>query len=706
MVTTAETISRPITIGPIEIKNRFYQVAQPTGLARFPRTAAAHLGERARGGWAVVSVDPCSIHPESDHTPVHEARLWENSDVDNLRYQVDAIHTHEAKANVELVFGGSFGTSMQTRLASRGVSQCADDRVFYHSCYQMRQSDIRELQDIYVQAALRAVEAGFDIITISCYGGTSVPHQFLMPFYNKRDDEYGGNFANRSRFLSELLDKTKAAVGDECAVAISLGIDTLPISTDVSEGLDFIRGHDHVVDLWDIRIGKVNSYSPVGGDVDSGRFSNGGWQNEHLAAVREVTDKPIVGLARYTGLEQIVEALDEAGIDLIGGGRIALSDPYLPQKIINKTPNKIVSCIGCNICLSRFSDRAGTACPQNAVAGEEFRRGWGYERFTRPRNWDIHVVIIGAGLSALECARVLGERGIRKVSVFESEPYVGGRLAKMGELPRLDFFQPLIQSRIDRIDEMDNVEVVLNSKMAAGNIAAIDPDIVITATGSRWADDGMNGASHEVIEGVDTRKENCLTPDQILYENKIPPQGRLMIYDADGYYLGVALAEKYAREGRDVVYVTPLEAVDNYSVGTEENYHITASLLDLGVEVHTSKHVTSFNSGSARGCDLLSMHHHSEWKADALVLITQRNRDDSLFAELVELQEKSPSNVKYLKLGDCLAPRLVEDLVFEGYRMAQQIEDDDPMVHRQFLREHRQIGATSTTYVTLPSNTP
>ena len=129
------------------------------------------------------------------------------------------------------------------------------------------------------------------------------------------------------------------------------------------------------------------------------------------------------------------------------------------------------------------------------------------------------------------------------------------------------------------------------------------------------------------------------------------------------------------------------------------------TLTALGVDLFTSKHVTKIEPGLVTGCELLSIYHEYEWdNVDSIVLITQRNINDGLYQELISDQAKNgESGIKHIyKIGDCVAPRLIEDLVFEGYRLASEIENSDPMVPLQYFREHRRLGAREADYDALP----
>src|SRR3990172_8130310 len=112
-------------------------------------------------------------------------------------------------------------------------------------------------------------------------------------------------------------------------------------------------------------------------------------------------------------------------IDVIGGARPSIADPFLPRKIEEGRLDDIRECIGCNICAGRYMQRSLLICTQNATAGEEYRRGWHPERFSPARNAGNDVLVVGAGPAGMECARVLGERGMGRVHLVDAESEMG-----------------------------------------------------------------------------------------------------------------------------------------------------------------------------------------------------------------------------------------------------------------------------------------
>ncbi len=210
-----DVLFEPVRIGPKTLRNRFYQVPHCTGFGvEKPWTQARHRGLKAEGGWASVCTEYCAINPESDEYPYISARLWDDGDVRALRLMTEEAHAHGALAAVELWHGGIHVEARESRTVPLAPSQIASEFEPLVVPKAMELSDIRRTQDDWVAAALRAREAGFDIVYV--YGShTYLPTQFLSPRYNHRTDAYGGSFENRARFWLETLERVREAVGDD-----------------------------------------------------------------------------------------------------------------------------------------------------------------------------------------------------------------------------------------------------------------------------------------------------------------------------------------------------------------------------------------------------------------------------------------------------------------------------------------------------------
>ena len=184
-----DVLFEPVKIGPKTMRNRFFQVAHCNGAGSDRPGFQAHLrGTKAEGGWAAICTEYCSIAPESDDVPRVSARIWDEGDVRNLAMTCDAIHQHNSLAAIEIWHGGPNAAGMESRVPARGPSQVPSAFEFMRNCKEMTLDDIREVQQLYVDAVLRARDAGFDIMTIYMAHTEALPHQFLLPYFNKRTD--------------------------------------------------------------------------------------------------------------------------------------------------------------------------------------------------------------------------------------------------------------------------------------------------------------------------------------------------------------------------------------------------------------------------------------------------------------------------------------------------------------------------------------
>src|SRR5258707_576719 len=211
---------RPIRLGRKPMKDRFYQIPHCNGFgSERPLSQAYFRAMKAEGGYAACCTEYCSISPESDDTHRVSARIWDDGDIRNLGIMCDMLHEHGALAACELWYGGPHAPCMESRCVPRGPSQIPSDFEYLTYAKEMDKDDIRDVQQMYVDAAKRARTAGFDIVYV--YGSHSyLPQQFLTPYYNHRTDEYGGSLENRARFWRETIEQVKTAVGDDCALAV------------------------------------------------------------------------------------------------------------------------------------------------------------------------------------------------------------------------------------------------------------------------------------------------------------------------------------------------------------------------------------------------------------------------------------------------------------------------------------------------------
>ncbi len=687
-----DILFEPLAIGPKTLRNRFYQVPHCTGFGvRKPGAQARYRATKAEGGWAAVCTEYCAVSPDSDETPFISARLWDDDDLRALALMCDEVHEHGALAGVELHHSGAHCPRREYRLPAVAPSQLASDYLLV-TPKAMEPDDIRRIQADWAAAARRAREAGFDVVYV--YGAHSyLPMQFLSPFYNRRTDAYGGSFENRARFWLELLEVTREAVDGDCAVTSRLAVDALgPYGVELEEGLAFVRAADGLVDLWDVNVGSALEWSK---DSGASRFFPQGYQLEWTARVREATAKPIVGVSRLTDPDRMAEIVRSGVWDVIGAARPSIADPFLPSKIEEGRLDEIRECIGCNICIRKADPGGNIGCTQNATAGEEFRRGWHPERFEPAENRDRDVLVVGAGPAGMECAIVLGKRGFRRVHLVDAAAEIGGIMRWVPQLPGRGEWARVLNWRRIQLDKLANVEVIAGAALGADDVREYGAELVVVATGAFWSPVGLNRDTHEPIAGADASLGHVLTPEQVVVEGKEPPGERVAVLDSDGYFMGPDLAERLALAGHRVELVTSFEEVAPFAHETLEQGLLKARLHEVGVRLHRGVVAERVVAGLVAGRDEFG--EPFELEADAVVLVTQRISNDALYQELRTDEERLAAEgiEAVYRIGDCVAPQLIADAIFDGHRLAREIDAPDPAVPLPWRRERVALAGES-----------
>ena len=662
-----DILFEPVQIGPVTAPNRFYQVPHCTGMGyRRPQTLAELRGVKAEGGWGTVCTEYCSIHPSSDDEPYPSSSLWDDQDVKALTMTVDKVHAHGALAGVELWHGGAASANHYSREAPLGPTSRPAGVWNPVQTRAMDKSDIRDLKRWHLEAARRAQRAGFDIVYVYAAHWYLI-RQFLLPS-NQRNDEYGGSLENRSRLLRELIEETKEAVGDTCAVAVrfSASIGGPDDDQDTSEPREMIQLLGELPDLWDI---TVHDYSY---EMGTSRFVPEAGLEATMSWVKSVTNKPVVSVGRFTSPETMLRLVRQGVIDLVGAARPSIADPFLPQKIAEGRDDEIRECIGCNICYT--GDQTGTPirCTQNPTMGEEWRKGW-HPEYIPAKGSDSSVLIVGGGPAGLEAAVACGKRGY-DVTLTEARRELGGRVTLESALPGLAQWSRVRDWRLTQIDKLKNVEFYLESVVDEAQILEFAADRVVIATGAEWRRDGTGRWLEEPVPGWES--PSVMTPDDIMAG--VMPSGSVVIYDDDHYYMGGVIAEKLRKEGLDVTLVTPANEASTWTTNTEEQYRIQERILSLGIVLETGSTLAGVNNGSAV-LESIYTGQTREIEATNTIMVTSRRPRDELFYSMA-------NQIDIERIGDCLAPGTIATSVYSGHRYAREL-DSEIMVPVPFRRE-------------------
>jgi dimethylamine/trimethylamine dehydrogenase len=307
-------------------------------------------------------------------------------------------------------------------------------------------------------------------------------------------------------------------------------------------------------------------------------------------------------------------------------------------------------------------------CTQNPTAGEEWRRDWHPERFAPPAS-DSSILVVGGGPAGLECATTLARRGY-SVTIADSASEFGGRLRFETALPGLKTWGRVADWRLGQLRERPNVNMYPGSALAVDDILGLEHRHVVIATGARWTK--MLYSTLEFPVG-ELDGPTVYTPDDLAAG--VVPQGPVMVFDFDNYYLAGAIALQLAASVGDVTYVTTAGNASAWTFMTNELPLVHRALGKAGVPIHTLQRVTAFDGETATMADVYSGV-EKRLACRSLVIVGARTPRDDLYQALIakgsDLADAGIDSVT--RIGDAFAPGAIVHAVHSGHRYAREFD--------------------------------
>lgn len=650
-------VFEPLKIGSITVPNRIARTAHASGLGHGNRISdgmIAYHEARAKGGCGLSILEACSVHPSSMLYPLG---LFDPVIIEDYRRMMDRIRPHGMRVFQQLWHGGNLYPACD---GGPGWAVSHMPGFLNRVGRRMNERQIWEVIEAYAQAAVHAREGGLDGVEVHAAHGY-LPQQFLSPIYNDRQDEWGGSFENRNRFLVELLKAIRAKAGSDFPLGVRLSATDMPGGADEEENKRVLMAIQErgLIDFVNVSRGDYFRMD----QMVSGMHSPTGYELPSSGDIASVATVPRLVTGRIRTLEEADQIIRDGIADLVSMVRQHIADPDVVRKTREGRADEVRPCIGCNQgCWGGHERNGRFGCTVNAAAGIELELS---EDLIQPTDAPKKVLVIGGGPGGMEAARVAALIG-HKVTLCEAAPNLGGmvniakRAPKLGTIGDITYW---LEQEIYRL----GVDVRLNTYMDASDVAAEGADHVIVATGSMPRMDGLQQNNPgQAARGVEL--PHVVSSTEALTESREWGETALVL-DTVGEYEGLAVMEHLLTQGVKVTYLTPSHSMAPRLEMTRRDEPALERFYQLGeFQILNRHHLVEIQPGRCIVRPLQASHNQtSDVPADTVVLVTHNRSLSEIYDEL---SETTPD---IALVGDALEPRDVLAAIWTGHRAARAI---------------------------------
>ena len=691
---------QPGRIGTLELRNRIIMAPMGSNFAESDGSCGeriqAYYEARAKGGAGLLIMGVCGVAFPLGSCEPYQVGVSEDRFIPGLARLAERAHAHGAKIAMQLQHAGKNAVTClaqgreiwvpsipkppppnEAMLAVTREELATFVGVGPHKprLRVMDQADIAQMIEWFAAAAERAVKAGFDGLELHA-AHNYILAGFLSPYYNQREDEYGGSYENRVRLLLEVLRAVRQRVGS--AFPLWVRLDAAELHTQGGISMDEALRTAKLCEEAGADAISVSAYAQM---VNGSAFTEApipqapGAFLSYAAAFKQAVNLPIITTGRIEP-EVGARAIAAGELDFVAMARKMLADPEIPLKLSENRPQDIRPCIYCYACVSEIFVSRRVKCAVNAMTGHEYE--YPLVRAQSPR----HVLIVGGGPAGMEAARVAALRG-HHVTLVERSDRLGGTL----------FFAALAYPENGRLLDYllgqvkhPNISVRLNCAADAALVAELKPDEIIVATGARRAAPAIPGAEQSHVWSGDELRR-LMTGDRadeiakaklnLAERAMFKAGGMLKVTDSTqaiqslsklwmplgkrvvvvgGGLVGLELAEFLLARGREVTVLEPgshagreLAIVRRWRVLEAVKAHGTLHL-KAQTEAITAKAVVWTDKGGVQ---------HSS-PADSVVLAIGAEADDSVAQALADC------GLPLQRIGDCASVSYIEGAIHAG----------------------------------------
>ena len=686
---TTDPLLQPFQLKHLRLKNRILSTGHEPAYSEdgLPKERyRLYHEEKAKGGIALTMFGGSTlIAPDS---PPVFGNLYAGNDkiIPYFQEMADGVHKHGAALMCQI-----------THLGRRSVSNSGDWLpIVAPSCVRepahrgfpkiMEETDIRRIVKAYGAAAKRCQLGGLDGVEIQSYG--HLLDAFWLPRTNFRTDRYGGSLENRVRFSLEVLEEIRKQVGSEFIVGIRMVFDE-NLDKSYGEGLRLEEGLKIGEML--VKTGALDFINVIQGHIDTqeglshiipNMGTPAGPQLEFAGAIRREFNLPVFNAARINEVATARYALREGLLDMVGMTRAHMADPYIVKKIESGEEERIRPCVGMGYCLDRLYENGDALCAHNPATGREKTMPHLVPKTSGKLR---KIVVIGAGPSGLEAARVCAERG-HSVVLFEANDRPGGQLLLAAKVERRRETIGITDWLFSEVQRL-GVEMRFNCYAEIQEVLAENPEVVIVATG------GLPNTEF-LREGAD-----LVTSSWDILSGSVKPKNNILLFDDNGQHPGISCAEFLANPEIKLEYVTPERIVAPDVGGTNYPAYLRA-LYQNDVTITLNHRLTEVHrNGSGLIATLYNEYTHSNYERSVEQIVVEHGtlpldelylglRDQSSNGGEIDLEalisgkaSLTPQNLvnnpegkfQLFRVGDAVASRNIHSAIYDSLRLCKDL---------------------------------